>query len=133
MWCASCVPSRTERNPEGGAMDGNGAAVSNTWGIVLAGGSGRRLAPLTTRLYGEAIPKQFAVLCGRRSLLQQTIRRMSSLIPPSRIVVVVPRDHDELARAQLASFQDTHVITQPEDRGTGPGLALPLAWIRQRQ
>ncbi len=114
-------------------MDGNGSAVSSTWGIVLAGGSGRRLAPLTTRLYGQAIPKQFAVLCGRRSLLQQTIHRLSSLIPQSRIVVVVPREHDELARAQLASFQDTHVITQPEDRGTGPGLALPLAWIRQRQ
>jgi mannose-1-phosphate guanylyltransferase len=123
-------PSET---PKEERMDGNGTAVSNTWAIVLAGGSGRRLAPLTTQLYGQAIPKQFAVLCGRRSLLQQTVHRLSSLIPQSRMVVVVPSEHDDLARAQLATFQDTHVITQPEDRGTGPGLALPLAWIRQRQ
>ena len=103
------------------------------WGIILAGGSGRRLVPLTTRLYGRAVPKQFAVLYGKDSLLQHTVRRLGSVISESRIVIVVPQEHDELARAQLASFPRAQVLTQPRDRGTGPGLALPLAWIRHRE
>jgi hypothetical protein len=109
-----------------------GHDVESTWAVVLAGGSGRRLAPLTTGLYGHAIPKQFAVLCGHRSLLQQTVKRLEPIVPEDRIVVVVPREHDGLARVQLAGFPALHVLTQPEDRGTGPGLLLPLAWIRQR-
>ena len=67
-------------------MDGNGTAVSNTWGIVLAGGSGRRLAPLTTRLYGEAIPKQFAVLW---SALVATADHSSNELTDSAIANVV--------------------------------------------
>ena len=60
------------------------------WAIILAGGDGRRLAPLTDCLYGERLPKQFAVLAGHRSLLQATVDRMLPLVPPSRVVVVVP-------------------------------------------
>ena len=58
------------------------------WAIVLAGGEGRRLAPLTRRLYGDDRPKQYTALIGSQSLLRQTLARVALLIPPRRTVVV---------------------------------------------
>lgn len=102
------------------------------WVIVLAGGSGRRLASLTRRLYGFSLPKQFAVLDGRSSLLQQTVARLLPLTSPARTVVVVSSRYQALARAQLSRWPEVHVIAQPLDRGTAPGLMLPLAYVLER-
>ncbi|MCZ7680753.1 MAG: sugar phosphate nucleotidyltransferase [Sandaracinaceae bacterium] len=99
------------------------------WAIVLAAGEGRRLVPLTERLYGAARPKQFAVLDGERSLVQRTIERLLPMIDTRRIAVVVPAEHEQLARAQLTDWPDVHVVVQPVGRGTGPGILLPLAHV----
>lgn len=70
------------------------------WAIVLAGGDGTRLAGLTvTRpLYGQARPKQYAVLFGERSLLQITLTRIAALVPARRTIVVATRGQELLAR-----------------------------------
>jgi mannose-1-phosphate guanylyltransferase len=60
----------------------------HAWGVVLAGGKGMRLRELTRHLYGEDRPKQYAVLTGLKSLLRQTLDRVSLLIPPGRTIVV---------------------------------------------
>jgi mannose-1-phosphate guanylyltransferase len=72
--------------------------------IVLAGGEGQRLAPLTRALYGTALPKQFAVLAGERSLMQTTIERALILTVATRISVVVTAHHADIAREQLAPY-----------------------------
>ena len=102
------------------------------WAIVLAGGDGTRLASLTEQLYAEPLPKQFAVIAGDRSLLQATIDRLSSLVPPSRTAVVVPTAYEAVARSQLAEYHGIHVVIQPANRGTGPGILLPLAHVLGR-
>src|SRR5260370_40922834 len=56
----------------------------HAWGVVPAGGKGMRLRGLTRHLYGEDRPKQYAVLTGLKSLLRQTLDRVSLLIPPDR-------------------------------------------------
>jgi mannose-1-phosphate guanylyltransferase len=99
------------------------------WAVILAAGEGTRLAPLTECLYGERLPKQFAVLAGDRSLLQATVDRLLPLVPPSRMVVVVPLAYEGLARTQLADYSGTRVVAQPANRGTGPGILLPLAHV----
>jgi len=99
------------------------------WAIVLAGGDGTGLTSLTEQLYGEPLPKQFAVLAGDRSLLQATIDRLSSTVPASRTAVVVPAAFETLAREQLAEYHGIRLIAQPANRGTGPGLLLPLAHV----
>ena len=53
--------------------------------VILAGGDGRRLAPLTRALYGTELPKQFAILSGEKSLLQTTIERALALTDTTRI------------------------------------------------
>jgi mannose-1-phosphate guanylyltransferase len=102
------------------------------WGVVLAGGAGRRLLELTRAIHGEDLPKQFAVIDGRRSLLQETLERIGPIVPPSRTVVVVRSEYEALARRQAAAFDGIEIVAQPLDRDTGPGVLLPLAQVLAR-
>ncbi len=63
------------------------------WAVVLAGGQGIRLRELTRHVYGDDRPKQYAVLTGGKSLLRQTLDRVSVLIPRQRIAVVTMAGH----------------------------------------
>ena len=76
------------------SMESPESEHGNLWAIVLAGGEGVRLRSLTRRLYGDDRPKQYAALVGARSLLRQTLDRVSLLIPPERTVVVTLASHE---------------------------------------
>jgi mannose-1-phosphate guanylyltransferase len=102
------------------------------WAIILAAGSGSRLASLTRALHGRALAKQFAVFVGGDSLLQTTVERILPLVPPERIVVVVGPGQEIVASRQLARWCGIELIAQPLDLDTGPGLLLPLAIVRTR-
>lgn len=105
--------------------------AGRTWAIVLAGGEGTRLAALTRAVHGQPVPKQFAALTGRHSMLQATLERVSRLLHPRNIVVVVCRAHLPLARAQLAQHAVTTLV-QPASRGTAPAILYAASWIRAR-
>ena len=100
--------------------------------VILAGGSGKRLAPLTRALYGHDLPKQFATLEGDRSLLQTTIDRALDLTDASRISVIVSAQHEDYARPQVAPYGDLELLVQPKGLDTGPGMMMPLARIVAR-
>ncbi|MCE9576120.1 MAG: NTP transferase domain-containing protein [Deltaproteobacteria bacterium] len=106
--------------------------TGDRWCVILAGGEGTRLGPLTRALYGVDVPKQFAVLAGERSLLQETLERALRLVPAERIVVIVSAHHEAMAREQLAAYPGAALLVQPRNLDTGPGLLLPLAYIRAR-
>ena len=71
------------------------------WALVLAGGDGTRLQPLTRRIAGAPIPKQYCRIVGDRSLLEATLARIFPLVPRERTLVVVNRSHLQLALPQL--------------------------------
>jgi mannose-1-phosphate guanylyltransferase len=107
-------------------------SAENLWAVVLAAGRGSRLASVTRSLCGRELPKQFVALTSARTLLQETMDRIAPLIPPERTVVVVSETHDEIARAQLRDYPGVEIVRQPLDRGTGPGVLLPLAHVLAR-
>jgi mannose-1-phosphate guanylyltransferase len=102
------------------------------WTLVLAGGDGTRLTPLTRRIAGAPIPKQYCRLLGERTLLEATLDRIQPLASPARTLAIVNRDHLPLAHGQLASLPDANVVVQPQNRDTGPGLLLSLLALARR-
>jgi len=102
------------------------------WALVLAGGDGTRLQSLTRLIAGAPIPKQYCRLVGDRSLLEETLARLRGLVPATRTLAVVNRDHLPLASAQLATLPARNVVVQPRNRDTGPGILLPLLALARR-
>ncbi len=90
--------------------------------IILAGGGGTRLFPLSRANY----PKQFLKLNGQMSLLAQTVSRFLPLAAASDIIIVTNHDHLHHVRAELAvcGAGDAHIILEPVGRNTAPAVAL---------
>jgi len=102
---------------------------STPWAIVLAGGNGTRLQSLTTDQHGVSIPKQFCSLLGGPSLLRLALSRAGRVTPWDRIVTVVAEQHVAWWGSELADLPRSNVVEQPVNRGTAPGILLPLLTV----
>ena len=114
---------------------GRSRPLSNSpapWVVVPAGGQGTRLQQFIRQILGSERPKQFCPIIGSRSMLRHTWDRALQLTSPDRIVTVVTTGQEPyLADERRAGIPGT-VLVQPQNKETGPGLALPLLWIAQR-
>jgi mannose-1-phosphate guanylyltransferase len=102
------------------------------WGIVLAGGGGLRLKALARRICGDDRPKQYVPVLGDRTLLRQTLDRVSLGIPARRTAVVTMRSHSPYYTGQWAGTDAPALLVQPADRGTAAGILLPVHWIARQ-
>jgi mannose-1-phosphate guanylyltransferase len=98
------------------------------WAIVPAGGSGTRLWPLSR----AARPKFLLPLLGERSLLQQTIDRLSAVVAPERTLVVCGPAHAAPVARQLPELPERNILVEPAPRGSGPAIALATAIVARR-
>jgi mannose-1-phosphate guanylyltransferase len=96
------------------------------WALVLAGGDGTRLRPLTRRIAGDGRPKQFCAVLGAETLLEQTLHRVGRAIAAQRTLVVVVRRHQRYYRPLLRGRAPESVVVQPENRGTTPAILYAL-------
>jgi len=99
------------------------------FGLIMAGGQGTRLWPLTT----GGRPKAFLSFDGTGvSLLQRTISRLSRLTGLENIFVVAGRTHEVELRFQACNIPGQNVILEPVGRSTLPCIGLAGLYIRRR-
>jgi mannose-1-phosphate guanylyltransferase/mannose-6-phosphate isomerase len=96
--------------------------------VILAGGSGARLWPLSR----EAFPKQFLTLFGSYSLLQETVLRFLEKYP---LLIVTQAPYEPLVKKQLEAIGAGHVpvLAEPARRSTAPAIALALRFLEETQ
>ncbi|MDY6310751.1 MAG: mannose-1-phosphate guanylyltransferase/mannose-6-phosphate isomerase [Cyanobacteriota bacterium] len=96
--------------------------------IILAGGSGSRLWPLSREMY----PKQLINFGSKDSLLQQTFLRMENFAKASEIVTVTNVLHYQDIKLQLNKIDDSNVvIAEPLGKNTAPAIASALEYFSQ--
>jgi mannose-1-phosphate guanylyltransferase len=100
------------------------------WGVILAGGDGKRLLPLTRRITGDDRPKQFCPVMGEETLLQQTQHRISRLVPPHRTLLVLTRTHEAFYCDPALGIPPSGRLVQPCNRGTAPAIIYSLLRLR---
>lgn len=88
--------------------------------VILAGGSGTRFWPRSVK----ERPKQFLSLTSHETMLQQTYRRYTRLLPEADVYVVTAKSYRTLVEEQLPELPEDRLILEPEQRDTGPCIAL---------
>ena len=96
------------------------------FGVILAGGLGSRLWPLSRELY----PKQLLTLNTDKSLLQTTFERLNKFIPAKKIISVTNSKHHSNIKMQLAKLsEETVILAEPISKNTAPAIALSVKYI----
>lgn len=97
--------------------------------VILAGGMGTRLWPLSRR----RLPKQFLNLRGEGTMLQQTGQRAAALAGPHQVRVVTNQAQAELVRAQLPDLPAGNILVEPIGRGSAAAIGLAAVDIARDQ
>ncbi len=104
--------------------------AGNLYSVIIAGGSGTRFWPLSR----QETPKQLLSIYGKKTLIQSTALRLSSLIPPERTHIVTSSGQAESIRLQLVNMPDgpfdSKFIIEPEAKNTAPAIGLAAVYVK---
>ena len=102
--------------------------MSQLYALILGGGSGTRLWPLSRK----KTPKQLLTLVGDRTMYRITIERLAPLIPVERVFVVTNAEMAKMLQEQEPLIPAENYVIEPSPKDSGPAAALGLAHIHHR-
>lgn len=90
--------------------------------VILSGGSGSRLWPLSRETY----PKQFLSLVNEKTMLQDTVTRLSGVADIAAPIVVCNENHRFIVADQMVAIghPPSAVLLEPVGRNTAPAVAI---------
>lgn len=99
------------------------------YGLILAGGSGSRLWPLSRELY----PKHLLnIIQDSESLLQSTFIRLKECMPETNIISMTGVKHFSNVKYQLSSVAENPVVlSEPIAKNTAPAIILATKYITE--
>ena len=102
--------------------------MSSYHALIMAGGGGTRLWPLSRR----ARPKQALTLVGERTMFEHAVDRIASLFQPEEIFVVTGEEHLESLLLQAPELPRANFLLEPVGQGTAPAIGLGAVHLRRR-
>jgi len=102
--------------------------ITKAYPVLLAGGSGTRLWPVSRELF----PKQLVKFFGNHSLIQHTIKRLFPLFEPENVRIVCGKKHSDNISRDIASIElsgEGNIIDEPCARNTAPAILLAVLEI----
>src|SRR6266545_7008893 len=110
-------------------VTGASRRYKHEWGVILAGGDGTRLKPLTRKITGDERPKQFCSVLGHATLLEETQRRAALELAEERTLCIVNQAHEPFYAPILANKRPANLVVQPRNAGTAPAILYGLLRI----
>ena len=92
----------------------------NLYAIILAGGRGERFWPWSTR----EKPKQLLPLVRDKTMLEETIERITPLVPIEGIRVVTTKDLARQILEGIDRLKESNLIVEPFGRNTAAAIGL---------
>ena len=102
--------------------------MSGLYAVIMAGGSGTRLWPLSRR----HLPKQALHLVGERTMLQHAVDRLAPLLPMERVLIVTAAEYVSTLAAQVPDIPPGNIIVEPMARGTAGAIGLAALHLQRR-
>lgn len=97
--------------------------------LIMAGGFGKRLWPESTLNH----PKQFLFLQNKKSFLQATYRRASSIFGSENTYLVTRKELKKGVLSQLPDVPLHHIIAEPRGRDTAPCIGFAATWLKKKR
>ncbi len=101
---------------------------NHRYAVVVAGGSGTRLWPLSR----SSLPKQMHSLVSQKALIVETVDRIKGVLPVDRILVSTTQNFAPRLREMLADIPADNFIVEPVARGTSAAFALIAHTVYER-
>lgn len=103
--------------------------MNKVYAVVLVGGKGKRLKPLSS----AKIPKAFlSVTRDRKTMFRRTLDRIECLVPERNIVVVANRLHAKLVKRDIPHIKKDNLMLEPVSRNTAPAIARAALSVESR-
>ncbi len=102
--------------------------LENYYAVIMAGGSGTRLWPLSR----QQRPKQMLEITDEGTMFQMAVERLEGLFPPERILIVTVADQVDVLKPQCPHIPEENYMIEPLPRGTASVAGLAAVALKNR-